>query len=290
MDNLWIPVTLICAFSLATSDALTKKALAVYNEYLIAWLRLLLAMPLISLPLFFIPIPPLDRTFYTTLLIALPLEVIAFILYIKALKVSPLSLTLPFLSLTPVFLIIVPYVLLGEKISFAGGIGIFLIAAGGYTLNIRDFRKGLFGPFIAITKERGSLYMIIVAIIYSISATLAKKVIEHSSPLFAGFAYYVALCVAIAPIAYYKGIKNRKVDKEVFKATLLPGILDSVGMVTNMIGLSLTKVAYMISVKRLSLLIGVFYGYLFFREPDLRERLLGTALMLSGFILIVIYH
>ncbi len=54
--------------------------------------------------------------------------------------------------------------------------------------------------------------------------------------------------------------------------------------------LSLTNVAYMISVKRLSLLIGVFYGHVLFRESGIRERLLGTALMLTGFVLIVLFH
>ena len=54
-----------------------------------------------------------------------------------------------------------------------------------------------------------------------------------------------------------------------------------------MLAISLTKVAYMISVKRLSLLFGVLYGHYLFREGCLRERLLGTTLMLAGVILIV---
>ena len=46
MHLLWFPITLLCAVSLATSDALTKKALAArYNEYLIAWFRLMLMLP-----------------------------------------------------------------------------------------------------------------------------------------------------------------------------------------------------------------------------------------------------
>jgi uncharacterized membrane protein len=54
-----------------------------------------------------------------------------------------------------------------------------------------------------------------------------------------------------------------------------------------MTALNLTKVAYMISVKRISLVIGVFYGYFFFRETNIGERALGALLMLTGFILIV---
>ena len=122
MQFLWFPITLLCAFALATSDALTKKALAArYNEYLVAWLRLLLMLPLLCILLLAVPMPQLDSRFPLTLLAALPLELAALVLYFKALKLSPLGVTVPFLALTPVFLLIIPYLLLGERISVAGG-------------------------------------------------------------------------------------------------------------------------------------------------------------------------
>ena len=45
----WVYLSLICAFALATSDALTKKALAESDEYLVAWFRLLFALPVLLL-------------------------------------------------------------------------------------------------------------------------------------------------------------------------------------------------------------------------------------------------
>ena len=112
METLWVLFALVSAFSLATSDALTKKALPLHNEYLIAWLRLLLSLPILLLSLLFIDLPSPDDDFFRAFLSALPLEILAIILYIKALKVSPLSLTLPFLSLTPIFLTVIPYLIL----------------------------------------------------------------------------------------------------------------------------------------------------------------------------------
>ncbi|MDI6800441.1 MAG: DMT family transporter [Thermodesulfovibrionales bacterium] len=292
MENIWILFALVSAFTLATSDAFTKKALLIHNEYLIAWLRLLLSLPILFVSLLFIPIPPLDKDFFTAFFIALPLEVAATILYIKALRISPLSLTLPFLSLTPVFLIVVPYVLLGERISIFGGIGVFLIAAGGYTLNIKEFKKGIFEPFMAIKREKGSVYMIIVALIFSFTSSLGKMAIEHSSPVFFGAAYIAVLVFFLTPIALYKGRDElRPVLKNgAIKSAVIPGILQSAMIISHMIAMSLANVAYMISVKRLSLLIGVFYGYLFFKESGIKERMLGTVLMLAGFMLIVLYH
>lgn len=290
MEQVWVPLTLITAFSLATSDAFAKKALAYHDEYLIAWLRLALALPVLFLSLLFAPLPPLDRDFFVASFTSLPFEIIAMVLYIKALKISPLSLTLPFLSLTPVFLIVVPYLLLGEKVSAAGAAGVLLIAAGSYTLNLKEFRKGVFEPFLAIRKERGSLYMILVALIFSFTSTLGKKAIGHSSPVFFGTFYYTVVVLVFAPLAMRRpGVRMREiVSSGALKASLIPGICHSVMIITHMIAVSMTKVAYMISVKRLSLLIGVLYGHLLFREPGLGERLAGTALMLAGFALIVL--
>lgn len=292
MENLWIPLALVSAFTLATSDALTKRALVVHDPYLVGWLRLMSSLPLLIGCLFFIPIPPLDHAFYRAVLIALPLEVIALVLYMKALKASPLSLTLPFLSLTPVFLIITPYLLIGERVSAPGAAGVFLIAAGGYVLNVGKFREGVFKPFAAIRREKGSLFMIVVAFIYSFTSTLGKEAIDHSSPVFFGVVYYAILFIVYTPVVFYKSRDEIRaaLRNGAVKAMIVPGLLDSVMNVTHMIAMSLTKVAYMIAVKRLSLLIGVFYGYLFFKERGIRERMLGTALMLAGFALIVLYR
>jgi uncharacterized membrane protein len=56
---------------------------------------------------------------------------------------------------------------------------------------------------------------------------------------------------------------------------------------SHMMAISLVNVAYMISLKRTSLVIGVIYGYFFFREKNIRERLSGALLMFIGFIMIV---
>lgn len=116
---------------LATSDAAAKTVLVSRDEYFVSLMRLLFALPLLLVTLALVEVPRLDMTFWVASLTALPLEAIAVVLYMKALKVSPLSLTVPFLTLTPVFLILVSYLLLGEKISPGGAAGILLIAMGG---------------------------------------------------------------------------------------------------------------------------------------------------------------
>ena len=280
---------MLSAFFLATSDALSKKALQVNNEYLVAWFRLIFTMPLLFVVMFFIPLPELDSSFFKAFCIALPLEVVTVILYIKALKLSPLSLTLPFLSLTPFFLILNSYLILGEKVSLQGGVGIFLIVSGSYVLNISEMKNGLLGPLKAIKREKGSVLMICVAFLYSITSSFGKMAIEHSSPLFFGISYFIALNIVFAPIGIMMGKGDLKpfIQQKKYKRLFMPGLFYSLMVITHMTAMSLTKVAYMISVKRASLLIGLFYGYLFFKEENIRSRFAGAFLMFIGFLMVV---
>jgi drug/metabolite transporter (DMT)-like permease len=290
MRDLWVVFALVSAFSLATSDALVKKSMRKEsNEYLVAWFRLLFSLPPLIIIWFFTPVPRLDGVFYTAFFVALPIELVTVVLYVRALKISPLSLTLPFLAFTPVFLILVSYVTLGEKVSLAGGTGVVLLASGGYLLNIRTARKGILEPFRAVAREKGSVLMLSVAFLYSITASMGKLAIEHSSPLFFAITYFIALSLSFAPAALFKGRKElwAFLGRKSYISLILPGFFYSAMIVTHMLAISLTKVAYMVSVKRTSLLIGVLYGYLFFREEDIKMRFAGALLMLAGFVLIV---
>jgi uncharacterized membrane protein len=293
---LWVLLALGAAFSIATSDALTKKALtggestsSGEDEYLVAWARLLFTLPVLGGLWFFIDIPEFDSTFFYAFMISLPLEGVTVFLYIKALKLSPLSLTLPFLSLTPLFLIFSSYFINNETIPLQGIAGIILISTGGYILNVHSARLGILEPLRAICREKGSMLMIAVALIYSITSSLGKVAIEHSSPLFFGITYFTALTIAVTPLSIYMGRKRLKgfFIEGSYRKVILPGIFYGLMVVFHMLSLDLTKVAYMISVKRLSLLIGVIYGHLFFKESHFKERLSGTILMLGGFVLIV---
>ncbi len=284
MEHLWILLSLTAAFTLATSDALTKKALFTHNEYIVAWLRLVFSLPLLFVFFSFIPIPKLNRDFYIAFFLALPLEIASIVLYIKALKLSPLSLTLPFLALTPVFLIFFSYLILGEKVSFWGGVGILFIASGSYMLNINRIREGIFEPFRAIMKEKGSVLMIGVALIYSLTSALGKMAVEHSSPLFFGTTYFTVLVIFFTPIALYKG---RRVEGKAVLPVMLPGVFYSLMIASHMVAINLAKVAYVISIKRMSLIFGVLYGYLLFKEEKIQERLLGAMLMFVGFVMVV---
>jgi len=205
----WSLYALLCAFCLSTTDALCKKALQDTDELVVAWVRVGFSLPFLFFAVLPIKIPYLDRTFWHSLLVLLPLEITAILLYIRAIKTSPLSLTVPFLSLTPVFLIITSYLILGEFPDRSGLAGIIFIAIGAYLLNFHQGKEGILGPFQSIFKEKGSIIMVGVAFIYSITSNFGKVAILHSNPLFFGTFYTFLLTLFLLPFVLLRIIKQR---------------------------------------------------------------------------------
>ena len=285
--NPWVFYALITAFSLATADAISKKALGRSNEYVIAWVREGYALPFLFLAFFFIDIPSLDRTFWLSLLLMIPLEIAAIIRYVKAIKISPLSLTIPFLAVSPVFIILIAFLILGEVPDRSGLLGILLIVIGAYLLNIKTTREDLLGPIKAIRRERGSIFMIIVALIYSVTATLGKVAVQHSGPIFFGVFYPFLLTLILSVILWGKGLLPEVLSRP--KTFLAIGVFIAIMVLTHFTAISMTDVAYMISVKRVSLIFSVIYGRVLFGEENTGERLIGSMLMIAGVISITIF-
>ncbi len=283
----WIVYALITAFSIATADAISKKAMIRSHEYVIAWVRQGYTLPFLAVVFFFIEIPPLDNTFWLTLLVAVPLDVTAIILYVKAIRLSPLSLTIPFIALSPMFVIITAFVILGELPDISGLFGILLIVIGAYLLNVRATKHGVLGPIKAIKKERGSILMIIVALIYSVTSTLGKVAVLHSSPLFFGAFYPFILTIIFTVIVGFKGQLSSVISRP--RIFLGIGFFIAIMMLSHFTAISLTDVAYMISVKRLSLLFSVAYGWILFGERNVAERLIGSILMIAGVVSITLF-
>jgi drug/metabolite transporter (DMT)-like permease len=288
---MWVVLSLLSAFSLATTDALSKKSLERSPEWVVVWIRFLFALPYLAVVFLFIEVPALDKVFWFSILILLPLEMIAVVLYIKAINQSPLSLTIPFLSLTPVFIILTGFLFLGELPDLSGTLGVLMIALGAYSLQLHGMKEGLLVPFKAILQERGSMLMIGVAFIYSITSTLGKVAILHSSPLFFGVFYFGILALAFTPWALMRSRRPWRdvLSPERFPLFLLIGVFEAIMIFSHTLAIVMTQVTYMIAVKRTSLLFSVAYGYLLFREGRIRERLMGCLLMVIGAMLIVLF-
>jgi len=286
---LWFSLTILAAFAQATADAFTKKALVNTDVFMVSWLRNVLSIPFLIVIFLVVPIPHLDTTFWWAVGLALPLEIIATLLYTKAIEVSPLSLTMPFLALTPFYLLLTSFLILGERPSASGAAGVCLLGAGAYLLNVHSMKEGgVFAPFRAIYREKGSMMMMVVAAIYALTSDLGKLAMLHSSPYFFGPFYVAVFSVVYTPVLLLAKRPVTLPKGELWLYLLIGASIASL-TILQPVALSYTQVSYMIAVKRTSLLFSIGYGYFMFREAHIRERVIGGAVMLAGLVVMAVF-
>lgn len=288
----WLPLTLLCAFFLASADAGIKYWLHDYRARELVLIRFTLSGLLISPLLLLEPLPALPLEFWYLMAMLLPLEILAMLLYMRAIRDHALSLTLPYLAFTPVFVTLTGWLLLGERVSGQGLAGILLVVAGAWALNLQPQGlhtwRGLFRPLGAIARHPGARLMLVVAALYSLTSVGGKKALEHLPPEQFGPLYFalvgLASLVLVAltrPVAL--GALWRRPGPSLVVAVLMGAMV-----ITHFLALQKVEVAYMIAVKRTSLLFGILYGALLFRERGLSRHLTGGALMLAGVVLIAL--
>ncbi|MCP4148286.1 MAG: EamA family transporter, partial [bacterium] len=151
------------AFFEALKDVVGKKSLEHCNEYIVAWSLRIFALPFLLPLLFFAGDLHLGGRFWPALIAGGSLNILTTIMYMKAIKSSALSVTVPMVTFTPVFLLITSPILLGEFPPLSGISGIILVVLGAYFLNIKEKSSGLAAPFKALLREKGPRLMLGVA-------------------------------------------------------------------------------------------------------------------------------
>lgn len=285
---MWFILSLLCAVSLSFADLFSKIALRHADIFLVSWVKMAFAFLILLAGLPLVRLPSISGHFVRTCLILFPLEVLVQLLYMKAIQVSPLSLTIPFLALSPIFLIATSFLMLGERIDRSGLAGILLIAVGSYMLNIDKAAYGFLSPLKAIAKEKGSWLMVIVAAIFSITSNLGKIAIQETNPFFFAIFFSGVMGVLLFPFSLFASDQPVRRIKEHLPIFVGIGIAMSLTVLFHMMAIVRVEVPYMISIKRTSPIFSVLMGCIFLHELHCRERTLGSIIMFAGVVLILL--
>lgn len=299
-------------FILALISALCWATVDILRKYIVANLSatsslvgLMLGQVLLLVPFIFLTeigaVPATDAALIKTLFIGIPdisssyllyaggsiaLNLVANLLFLHAVSISPLSLTTPYLALTPVFSALVAFILLNQHIAGVGIIGILIVCLGAFFLNPGSKSDGLLAPLKAIMSERGSLYMVFVALCWSITPILDREASMQTSPLWhTGF---LALGIGVSLMVYL--IARGRTAKLVADLKIIPviGLLASFLLLAAMtLQLSAynegVQIAYVETFKRAGgVTSAMLAGYLLFGEKDIARRFIGAAVMVIG--------
>jgi len=268
-------------------NVLVRKSTRSFSSILTAWSWQAGSLLILIPALIFVGVPPIDKIFWIYSSVKVILFIVAMLLYATSLKKTDMSLALPMLALTPLVTSFVSLFLSSEFPTLLGGVGIIVIILGTYLLNLKK-GMGILTPFKNIFINKGVFYMFLVAMIYGVSTSVDKAAVVSSSPIF--YSAYVAIVASITltPAVIYK---HRDELKETFTIknmkVLLPlGLVTGIIIISQMTALNIILAAYVIAIKRTSIVISVVLAYFLFNEK-IKDRLGPIIVMLVGLLMII---
>jgi drug/metabolite transporter (DMT)-like permease len=178
------------------------------------WAIFALAFPALLLYLLARGIPAVQPTFWLALGANVALYLVSFRLYVSALEKGDLGVTYPLLALTPVLVVPVEWVLLGERAGVQGITGIVLVVVGVYLLNFRGGDRPLLEPFRALARDPGARRMMAVTVLWAVSGTVDRVAVLNASPAFYGVALSMGMGLGFLPAALESGRTEKEADTD----------------------------------------------------------------------------
>lgn len=218
-------------------------------------------------------------------LTVLGLNVLSNVAFVQAIRISPLSLTIPFLSFTPVFTTLVAVPLLGEVPSPVQLAGIGTVVLGAMVLHSgRGSGGGLLGPFRSFLREKGSVLMTAVALMWSMTAALDKVALDHASVPAHGLVQTGGVGVVLLVFLVARGRVS-----ELGHARRRPVVmLVAIGFATAAIAFQLLAIRVMLvalveTIKRaIGMISSVVVGRVMFDEALTPQKIVAIVLMTAG--------
>ncbi|MBI2024699.1 MAG: EamA family transporter [Candidatus Harrisonbacteria bacterium] len=295
---IWLLLALGSALTNSWVQALSKTAVAVsrYSKITISFVAMACAsLILISISYFLIGIPVLQEGFWFAVFATGILNTIAFPTLLRAYQLGEFSSVYSMILLTPVFMILTSFLILGETPSMIGIIGVLLTVSGLWFV-FRVSHKHAQSPNFTM----GNILGIIVAFIYSLSVNFDKLMILYSDRVFAPG---MAIAIMAGGYAIYLLLKHGTLLVKITDQTMdnnaprfkIPGVFILLALGVLMAGSNVLHVSalavglasYTIAVKRTGVLFGVFWGWLFFKEKNIGKKLVGVAIAIAGVVVIL---
>ncbi len=222
--------------------------------------------------------------FWKLLVINGSLNVVAYVFFIRAFRLSDASLVAPLVLVTPVLMLVTSPLMTGERAPPMGVLGVILTVVGVGLLDARQDskRKLNFGVFI---RHAGPRYMIVTASIWSICANLDKLAVKASTPLV--YMTTLSAFIAICSVGYWLASGRPGAHPRALRHALVAGSAMSFGTALQMWALTVLFTPYVIAIKRLSALFTVLASGRVLKE-ETGGRFLGAGVMLAGAVMIVL--
>ena len=205
------------------------------------------------------------------------------LLFLKAIKQSDLSLTIPLLSLSPMFSSLFSFFFLNEQLSNIQYLGIFLIILGTLILYSKKLTiYEIFKSFKIILKNSSAKLMVLVSIIWSLTPVLDKICLKNSSVNIHGFIQSLGMITLLIFLFKRDKVQTENTKKN-WRIIFLTVFIGSTATILQFYAILTNYVPIMESIKRsIGQLSSVFLGKIFFNEEVNKPKVVGVIVLSIG--------
>jgi drug/metabolite transporter (DMT)-like permease len=232
-----------------------------------------------------------SSAFLTLLFLRSITDTIAEWLKMHAFAHGDISLVATFFSLSPLFLLITSPLITRDPLALPDVVAVVL-AVGGSLLMVYQPSKTSWAA-----QKKGILLATGAALFFSLNSCFDRLAVQKGTAAFSGptktflFELFVAVfsgftmtllsALFLAPFVVFRRDRLQALRAH-RSGLLLRGSLEIAFMVCKLYALQFLQAPDVVAVQRLSLVLSILGGRMFFKEPDFRRRLAAGLLILAG--------
>jgi|AntDeeMinimDraft_6_1070357.scaffolds.fasta_scaffold01515_1 transporter family protein len=290
----WLAATVGAAIIWSFTGIIAKELMDHSSSLVYSFLYSSLAL-IFYTPVFIYFLPQASFELSTWLIIALVVSGIANVFgimsYNYSIKFGELSRVIPFTKLNPVFTAIIAALVLGEQMTQTRVFGIILVTIGSYAI-LEEKNSGWKKPFTNFVKLKAPKYAALSALVYSFASVADRFGTQIIQPEIYTFIIYV---IITSTLSVYLLTQKRELIPDIktnFNQHrfyyIITGIGAALASYLIFFAFSQAQASRVIPVLQIQVFISVAAGYILFNEDHLREKIIGSLILVAGVILVAL--
>lgn len=201
---------------------------------------------------------------------------------LRVLDMAELGYVMTWLTITSLTIVIPPIFLLQEIPSYSACGGIALVFSGAYLLENGKQSKN--------KNHLTKYYLLIIGTCYTLTPTTTKLAIQVSSPILtSAFVYLAVSFLFLTILTVQKSNAKSKIvslKNQPCMIMVIAGVLSTIENFLLYLAFDMTKVSYVMALKRTAPVFALIIGYFWFSEQFNGKKLTAIACMIAGAVVI----
>ena len=298
MIEIWIPITIIAAFSQNLRSIFQKKLQDKLSNIGATYVRFAYGLPFVIIYFFivnnfsedYLSINEINLEFMLYCTIGGVSQIIATFLLLKIFVTSNFAVGTVYSKTEPIQAAFFGFILLNEMITLIGFLGILIGLVGIIITAFSKINKGysLFSSTVLLGLLSGTLFGLSAVMFRGASHSLYT----YNFILSSAFTLLIAISIQTIILTFYiyfTDIKQFHLILVNWKQSVIVGLFGAVASLCWFYAMSIQNVAYVRALGQIELIFTIFASIFYFKEKFKFAELLGIVITLIGILIILVY-